>query len=171
MKYMGSKRWMLQNGLGDLIAREVRGAARFVDLFSGSGAVSTHVAMKYEVPVTAYDLQTFSTVLTRAVVGRGPLSTTSAGGVLSRPGRRRNHMVATTSVLFRPSGWMPCVRRYQNVSLGKLLPWRRWSAPQASALLHPDTRRNHFSRHERQSRFWWTRGVKTLSIIVKMPYP
>ena len=70
MKYMGSKRWMLQNGLADLIAREVRGAARFVDLFAGSGAVSTHVAMKYEVPVTAYDLQTFSTVLARAVIGR-----------------------------------------------------------------------------------------------------
>jgi adenine-specific DNA methylase len=70
MKYMGSKRWMLNNGLGDLIAQEVCGARRFVDLFAGSGAVSCHVAMKYEVPVSAYDLQTFSTVLARAVVGR-----------------------------------------------------------------------------------------------------
>lgn len=70
MKYMGSKRWMLKNGLGDLIAREVRGAERFVDLFVGSGAVSAHVAMKYEVSVSAYDLQTFSTVLARAVIGR-----------------------------------------------------------------------------------------------------
>ncbi|HEY2497373.1 MAG TPA: DNA adenine methylase [Candidatus Angelobacter sp.] len=70
MKFMGSKRWMLQNGLGKLIAQEVQTAARFVDLFSGSGAVSTHVATKYSIPVSAYDLQTFSTVLAKAVVGR-----------------------------------------------------------------------------------------------------
>jgi len=70
MKYMGSKRWMLRNGLGDLIAREVKDTARFVDLFAGSGAVSTHVATKYDVPVAAYDLQTFSIVLSRAVLGR-----------------------------------------------------------------------------------------------------
>jgi adenine-specific DNA-methyltransferase len=70
MKYMGSKRWMLQNGLGDLIHREVSSAGRFVDLFAGSSAVSTHVALKYDVPVTAYDLQTFSTVLARAVLER-----------------------------------------------------------------------------------------------------
>jgi adenine-specific DNA-methyltransferase len=61
---------MLRNGLGDLIAREVRGVPQFVDLFSGSGAVSIHVAMKYQVPVAAYDLQEFSSVLTAAIVGR-----------------------------------------------------------------------------------------------------
>jgi adenine-specific DNA-methyltransferase len=70
MKYMGSKRWMLRNGLGDLIAREVRGSSRFFDLFAGSAAVSTHVAVKYKLPVSAYDLQTFSTVLVNAVVAR-----------------------------------------------------------------------------------------------------
>src|SRR5438445_30136 len=70
MKYMGSKRWMLQNGLGELIAREVQDAERFVDLFSGSGAVATHVATRYALPVFAYDLQTFSAVLTQAVIGR-----------------------------------------------------------------------------------------------------
>jgi adenine-specific DNA-methyltransferase len=70
MKYMGSKRWMLQNGLGDLIARQVQRARRFVDLFAGSAAVSTHVATRYEVPVVAYDLQTFSAVLSLAVLGR-----------------------------------------------------------------------------------------------------
>jgi adenine-specific DNA-methyltransferase len=81
MKYMGSKRWMLQNGLGDLIAREVQGLTRFVDLFAGSAAVSTHVATKYKVSVAAYDLQTFSMVLSQAVLGResridaGPLWT------------------------------------------------------------------------------------------------
>jgi adenine-specific DNA-methyltransferase len=70
MKYMGSKRWMLQNGLGDLIAREVASAPRFLDLFSGSAAVSTHVALKHPVSVTAFDLQTFSAVLARAVLER-----------------------------------------------------------------------------------------------------
>ena len=67
---MGSKRVMLQNGLGDLISREVDGAARFVDLFAGSSVVACHVAMKYKVPVAAFDLQTFSMVLARAVLGR-----------------------------------------------------------------------------------------------------
>jgi adenine-specific DNA-methyltransferase len=70
MKYMGSKRWMLKNGLGDLIAREVCGATRFVDLFAGSSAVGAHVAMKYEVRVVAYDLQTFSVILAQSVLGR-----------------------------------------------------------------------------------------------------
>ena len=67
---MGSKRWMLKNGLGELIAREVKGASRFIDLFAGSSAVSIHVATKFDIPVTAYDLQTFSIVLARAVLGR-----------------------------------------------------------------------------------------------------
>jgi adenine-specific DNA-methyltransferase len=61
---------MLKNGLGDLIAREIQGAIRFWDLFSGSGAVSTHVATNYDIPVAAYDLQAFSAVLTRAVLSR-----------------------------------------------------------------------------------------------------
>lgn len=67
---MGSKRWMLRNGLGDLIAREVKSAERFVDLFSGSAAVTSHVARKYQIPVSAFDLQTFSAVLANAVVAR-----------------------------------------------------------------------------------------------------
>jgi adenine-specific DNA methylase len=70
MKYMGSKRWMLKNGLGDLLAREIIGATRFVDLFAGSAVVSAHVATKYDVVVKACDLQTFSTVLARAVLCR-----------------------------------------------------------------------------------------------------
>jgi adenine-specific DNA methylase len=70
MKFMGSKRWMLQNGLGDLVAREVKGAGRFVDLFAGSSAVTAHVATKYRIPVAAYDLQMFSTILARAILNR-----------------------------------------------------------------------------------------------------
>ncbi len=70
MKYMGSKRAMLQNGLGDLLEKEIASANRFVDLFVGSGAVANHVAQKYPVGVFAYDLQCYSTVLTNAVVSR-----------------------------------------------------------------------------------------------------
>ena len=55
MKYMGSKRAMLQNGLGDLLDREAAGAHRFVDLFAGSGSVAIHIARKFPIPVLAFD--------------------------------------------------------------------------------------------------------------------
>lgn len=70
MKYMGSKRWMLRNGLGHTLDDASAGAKRFVDLFAGTGAVSAHVATKRAIPVVAYDLQKFSVVLTQAIVGR-----------------------------------------------------------------------------------------------------
>ncbi len=67
---MGSKRSMLLNGLGDLVAETAPTAKRFVDLFSGSGAVAIHVATKYDIPVVASDLQTYSAVLAGAVLER-----------------------------------------------------------------------------------------------------
>ena len=70
MKYMGSKRWMLSNGLGSLLTERAGEAERFVDLFSGTAAVSWHVAAGTDVPVLAADLQAYSSVLARAVVGR-----------------------------------------------------------------------------------------------------
>ena len=70
VKYMGSKRWMLQNGLADLIHSRVSQRERFVDLFCGSSVVSWHVASKYAVPVLASDLQEFCRVLAAAVVCR-----------------------------------------------------------------------------------------------------
>jgi len=70
MKYMGSKRSMLTNGLGEILKRELSSAERFVDLFSGSGAVACHVASRYRIPVLACDLQSYSAVLTQAVLGR-----------------------------------------------------------------------------------------------------
>ncbi len=70
MKYMGSKRWMLQNGLGDLVRSRISKHERFVDLFSGSAAVSWHVASKYRIPVIANDLQEFCSVLAGAVLHR-----------------------------------------------------------------------------------------------------
>src|SRR5687768_204802 len=75
MKYMGSKRAMLRNGLGELLDQELVGAKRFVDLFAGSAAVSAHVASKFVIPVIASDLQTYSVVLASAVIRqRGRLS-------------------------------------------------------------------------------------------------
>jgi adenine-specific DNA-methyltransferase len=70
MKYMGSKRWMLQNGLGDVLAASGRDAKRFVDLFAGSGAVAIHMARRFPLAVLAVDLQRYSAVLTGAIIQR-----------------------------------------------------------------------------------------------------
>ena len=70
MKYMGSKRWMLQNGLGMLLRAECADANRFVDLFAGSGAVACFVAEKASLPVLASDIQEFSVVLSEAIIER-----------------------------------------------------------------------------------------------------
>lgn len=70
MKYMGSKRAMLQNGLGHLIREKSKEAKRFVDLFCGSAAVAWFAAEKTTCPVLAVDLQTFSKILASAVIQR-----------------------------------------------------------------------------------------------------
>jgi adenine-specific DNA methylase len=70
MKYMGSKRSMLANGLGTTLRKEVTGAKRFADLFAGSGSVAWHVAESFSCSVEATDLQLFSAILSDAVIGR-----------------------------------------------------------------------------------------------------
>jgi len=72
MKYMGSKRWMLRNGLGHLLHEEIPKAKRFVDLFSGSGAVAQFAATTgdHAIEVVAFDLQLFCVALAQSVVGR-----------------------------------------------------------------------------------------------------
>lgn len=70
MKYMGSKRSMLKNGLGMLLLRESAQHDRFVDLFTGAGFVAWYVAENINKPVLAVDLQKYSTTLARAVIGR-----------------------------------------------------------------------------------------------------
>lgn len=70
MKYMGSKRAMLRNGLGQLLRDEASNHQRFVDLFAGSGAVATHIATTTSLPVWAFDLQEYSTVVTGAIIAR-----------------------------------------------------------------------------------------------------
>lgn len=70
MKYMGSKRSMLKNGLGDLLLEQADLFDRFVDLFAGGGFVSWFVAERIAKPVLAVDLQKYSTILCEAVISR-----------------------------------------------------------------------------------------------------
>jgi adenine-specific DNA methylase len=61
---------MLKNGLGQLLKREIIDAKRFVDIFVGSGSVAIHVAENYNIPVQAFDLQYYSTIITSAIISR-----------------------------------------------------------------------------------------------------
>lgn len=70
MKYMGSKRVMLQNGLGKVLRAQAEHATRIVDLFCGSASVSWFAACELGKPVLAVDLQTYATVLAEAVIQR-----------------------------------------------------------------------------------------------------
>jgi adenine-specific DNA-methyltransferase len=70
MKYMGSKRYMLTNGLGEMLLREAGHFERVVDLFCGAGSVARYVARNCDVPVLAVDLQRYATCLAEAVISR-----------------------------------------------------------------------------------------------------
>lgn len=70
MKYMGSKRTLLENGLGDIILRSCEGNSRFIDLFSGTGSVATYVAKNAEIEVIAVDLQAYSATMSDAILSR-----------------------------------------------------------------------------------------------------
>jgi adenine-specific DNA-methyltransferase len=70
MKYMGSKRSMLKNGLGKLLRKEAVKYDRFIDLFTGGASVAWYVAENTNKPVLAVDLQKYSTILAAAIVCR-----------------------------------------------------------------------------------------------------
>jgi len=70
MKYMGSKRYMLENGLGELICEQARDAHRIVDLFCGAGAVSWFAGENTARKVIAVDLQNYAVTLAGAVIER-----------------------------------------------------------------------------------------------------
>jgi adenine-specific DNA-methyltransferase len=70
MKYMGSKRAMLANGLGKILRAETATSSRFADLFVGSGAVAWYIAQNTGCRVLAADLQLFAVSLAEAVIGR-----------------------------------------------------------------------------------------------------
>ena len=70
MKYMGSKQYMLKNGLSDLLSQEVPKSKRFIDPFAGSCAVVRHVALNYSVEIITSDLQLYSEVIAKSITGR-----------------------------------------------------------------------------------------------------
>jgi adenine-specific DNA methylase len=70
MKYMGSKRTMLLNGLGKLILQESTRAKRIVDLFCGAGAVVDFAAKNSRLPILAIDLQEYAVVLAKSILSR-----------------------------------------------------------------------------------------------------
>lgn len=70
MKFMGSKRAMLQNGLGKLISEVATQHDRIVDLFCGSASVSWYAATQCDRPVVSVDLQSFATTLAGSVIRR-----------------------------------------------------------------------------------------------------
>ena len=70
MKYMGSKRRQLNNGLGTQLRRVARPTDRFIDLFSGSGVVSWFAGEQLGLPVTAVDLQQYAVIVTASVIER-----------------------------------------------------------------------------------------------------
>ena len=70
IKYMGSKRALLNNGLGDILRHESRHAGRLVDLFCGASAVSWFMATRLGKAVLACDLQEYATIMARSVIGR-----------------------------------------------------------------------------------------------------
>lgn len=70
VKYMGSKRALLSNGLGHLLLEEAPRFRRVVDLFAGSAAVSWHVAQNVDRKVWSNDLQQYSALLANSVLLR-----------------------------------------------------------------------------------------------------
>lgn len=70
MKYMGSKSYMLKNGLGQKILRLLEKSNNFVDLFSGSGSVSAFAATNSSAKVTSVDLQHYSKYLCASIICR-----------------------------------------------------------------------------------------------------
>jgi len=75
MKYMGSKKYLLKNGLGELIIEQAQRSERFFDPFCGSAAVSWFAATNISNEVIAGDLQSYSMYLANSVLLRtSPLS-------------------------------------------------------------------------------------------------
>jgi len=70
MKYMGSKNYLLKNGLGELIIEQAQRSERFFDPFCGSAVVSWFTAINTSNKVIAGDLQSYSMYLANAVLLR-----------------------------------------------------------------------------------------------------
>lgn len=70
MKYMGSKKSMLKNGLGEILLEEAPKANRMFDPFCGSSSVVWFLAEKTDKQIVAGDLQKYSTDLANAMLLR-----------------------------------------------------------------------------------------------------
>ena len=70
MKYMGSKRSLIDNGLGTLISESAESSTRFVDLFCGASSVAWFAAHQLHKQVLACDLQEYAVVLSSSVIER-----------------------------------------------------------------------------------------------------
>ena len=70
MKYMGSKRSLINNGLGTLISESAKSSTRFVDLFCGASSVTWFAANQLHKQVLACDLQEYAVVLACSVIER-----------------------------------------------------------------------------------------------------
>ncbi len=75
---MGSKRYLLSNGLGELIRAELPGSNRVVDPFCGAGSIVYFVAQNSDKQIIAGDLQKYAVVLANAVIGRNQKVSTEA---------------------------------------------------------------------------------------------
>lgn len=70
MKYMGSKKVMLNNGLGEILIEQSYKCDRFFDPFCGSAVVSWYVAENTEKKVRSGDLQKYSVDLANSILLR-----------------------------------------------------------------------------------------------------
>lgn len=70
MKYMGSKKYLLTNGLGKLIVEKSKNSNRFIDMFTGSGSVAWFAASKIHNKIIAGDIQEYAVILSEAVISR-----------------------------------------------------------------------------------------------------
>ena len=97
MKYMGSKKAMLRNGLGELIRSELQERDRLVDLFSGSASVSWYAAVECGKAVLAIDLQRYAAIFAGSIIQRTyPVSVSAL---------EREWLIPVTRRLFRTSLW------------------------------------------------------------------
>src|SRR5688572_20369911 len=70
MKYMGSKKNMLKNGLGKLLLEEASSSNRVFDPFCGSSSVVWFLAEKTNKQIIAGDLQKYSADLANSILLR-----------------------------------------------------------------------------------------------------
>jgi adenine-specific DNA-methyltransferase len=116
MKYMGSKRGMLLNGLGELLCNVVPRRRRFFDLFCGTGVVGGFVASRFRVRVVASDLQRYAVVLAAPQV---------EGAAEMDPSRLYDDWFAHAAAWLGEREWVIASARAVRPQVPSLQSWRR----------------------------------------------